>query len=255
MDEPTSETRAVTTVETMFELLECIKELDDSRLPVIADEVGLAKSTVHRHLATLSKQGYVIKEGNRYRIGLRSLDLGTHARSNLIGFQEAQRKTRELAEESGELCVYIVEEHGRGYIVCREEGPRAVNTGTRLGKPLYLHATAGGKSILAHYPETEVEQIIHQWGLPEQTSQTITTKSELFEDLEQIQEAGYATNKEEHIDGLYAISAPVTYGDQVIGALCLSGPSNRMTTDRIEDDLVPLLLGATNELELNITHS
>jgi DNA-binding IclR family transcriptional regulator len=246
----------VTTTSTTFELIEAIQALNGARLTELAQELELAKSTVHRHLRTLENRGYLVKDGDEYLVGIRFFDLGIHARNRLPGYSIASEKTREIAEETGELSVFMVEEHGRGYILSREEGPHAVATGTRVGKAIYLHATAGGKCILASLPRERVEAIVDRWGLPSHTDATITDEETLYEELERIRDRGYAFNHEEHIEGLRTVAAPV-FDDKenVLGALCISGPTNRLRGDRLEVELRDYLLGAVNELELNIAYS
>lgn len=41
----------------------------------------------------------------------------------------------------------------------------------------------------------------------------------------------------------------------MIGGISVTGPSHRLNGERLESDLPDLLLGAANELELNIAHS
>jgi len=85
---------------------------------------------------------------------------------------------------------------------------------------------------------------------------TITDPQTLYAELERVRERGYSVNKQENIEGLHAVSAPVmdTNG-HVFGALSVSGPTHRMKGEWFEDELPDLLLGAANELELNITYS
>jgi len=92
--------------------------------------------------------------------------------------------------------------------------------------------------------------------LPSHTGSTITDKEELFAELETIRDRRYAFNRGEHIEGLRTVAAPVFDDDgNVFGALCVSGPANRLKDDRLEVELRDYLLGAVNELELNIAYS
>lgn len=254
MKHANNQKRPVKTVEIAFELLNTIKVDDGITLKDLAEKSELAKSTVHRHLGTLEAQGFVIKQDDQYYLALRFLDFGIKARNTQKGFRLAREKTRELAKESGELSIFMVEEHGRGYIICREEGQNAVKTDTRVGIPLFLHATSGGKAILSQYSDKDVHEILDTWSLPARTSHTITDRSELFKHLEQVQEDGYSVNREEHVQGLQSIGAPIINDNIVIGALCISGPTKRMTGKYLEDSK-NLLLGAANELELNMKYS
>jgi DNA-binding IclR family transcriptional regulator len=251
-----TEGRTVKTTETAFTIIEGLEELDGARVTELADHLGLAASTVHSHLATLYEMGYVVKEGDRYLIGSRFLKLGETAKERKEAYELARPKVKALAEETEERCQFIVEEHGRGVYLHRETGNRAVWTDSGLGKRVSLHSTASGKSVLANLPEERVDAILDRWGLPAQTDNTITDRTELFEELDVIRERGYAVNKEESTDGLRAVGVPVMDGSgDLLGALSVSGPSHRMKGEWFESEIPDLLLGTANELKLNLKYS
>lgn len=247
--------RPVKTVEITFEILEAIRNTGGATLQSLSEDLNLAKSTIHRHLGTLERNGFVMRQGDEYTTGMQFLDYGIEVRNSHPGFDLAREKTGQLAERTGELCVFLIEQHGQGYILCREEGPNAVRTGTRVGKPVYLHATAGGKAVLSQYSDEEVESIIDRWGLPPHTENTITERQVLFEELERVRDQKFALNREEHIMGLQTVAAPICNGGRTIGALCISGPANRMTGAYLKEENADLLLSAVNELELNLEYS
>jgi len=246
----------VKTTETAFSILERIKDSNGARISELTDDFDLAKSTIHRHLTTLRRRGYVVKEEETYHVGLRFLEFGEHARTRKEAYTIAKPVVEDLARETQERAQFLVKEHGRIVHVHRSTGERAVKTNSRIGKRQRMHATAAGKSILAHLPQEEVDQLITEQGLPKLTMNTITDPQKLYAELERVRERGYSVNKQENIEGLHAVSAPVmdTNG-HVFGALSVSGPTHRMKGEWFEDELPDLLLGAANELELNITYS
>jgi DNA-binding IclR family transcriptional regulator len=246
----------VKTTQTALVILEHLRENNGMGITELASESGLAKSTVHRHLSTLCDEGYVVKEGDTYHIGLRFLNFGENAKNRKEEYSMAEEKVEELAEETEERVQFIVEEHGYSVYVHRALGRHAVRTDPGIGKRIPLHSVAAGKSILAHMSEEDVWQIIEDRGLPKITKNTITDSETLFEELEMIREQGYSVNDQENLDGLKAIGAPILGADgQVIGALSVSGPTHRMKGEYFESELPDLLLGVVNELELNIAYS
>lgn len=151
---------------------------------------------------------------------------------------------------------FLVEEHGEAVYVHRALGDHAVHTDPGIGKCVPLHATAGGKAILAAMPPAELSRIVEQTSFPAITSETITDLDDLYEELERVRECGYAFNREENLDGLHAVGVPITDPDErVIGGLSVSAPSHRLSGERFKDELPSLLLGTANELELNIALS
>lgn len=71
----------VRTTRTMFKIIEYIKRRDGTIITEIATELGYAKSTVHRHLTTLTGLGYVVEESDEFHVGLRFLELGQDAKT------------------------------------------------------------------------------------------------------------------------------------------------------------------------------
>ncbi|QLG60313.1 IclR family transcriptional regulator [Halorarum salinum] len=246
----------VKTIERMFIITDALQELNGARISELGDYTDLANSTVYRHLNTLNDMGYVMKEGDIYHIGLGFLDIGEYARNRKKAYQLAKPKVQELAEATDERCQFVVEEHGRGVYVHVETGSHAVETNSRIGKRLYLHSTSVGKSILAHLPNQRISEIVDKWGLPKRTENTITSREGLKKELHQIREDGVAYNREGNIKGLRSVGTPVlSPSGQILGALSISGPTHRMKGDKYEETLPDLLLGAANELELNLEYS
>lgn len=246
---------ALTTVETSLRIVEAIATLEGARVSEISEHLEIPVSTVHGHLKTLHEQSYLTKEGDEYHVGLQFLNHGGQARERKQGYQLAEEKVEKLAAETNERAQFIVEENGRGYYVHTESGEDAVLADARIGKRIYLHDSAAGKSILAQLPESRVHDIIDRWGLPAYTEHTITDREELFEELEQVREQGYALNIQETHEGLHAVGATVkTYQGQVLGAFSVSGPSNRLKGSRLRGEVAEFLRGVTNELELRLSY-
>lgn len=242
--------------ETTFDIVERIGADGEARVTELAGELGLAKSTVHNHLQTLSRRGYVVQEGDDYRLSLRFLHLGQRVRTRLPAYQLAHDKVKKLAEQTGERSQFIVEEHGRGVYMFREFGSDAVQTDSEIGKRVPLHATSAGKAILSAMPESRVDEIIDRHGLERYTDRTITDETELREELERIRERGYADNRGESTNSLWAVGAPVRAADgSVLGSLSVSAPGQRMKGERVQSELPDMLLAVANELELNIRYA
>lgn len=243
------------TVETAFDIVEAIQELNGARVTELANHLGMSPSTVHGYLSTLEQHSYLTKEGDAYQIGLQFLNHGGYAQARKPGYGLAAEKVEQLAKLTGERVQFVVENRGRGYYLHTATGENAVKADARIGKRTYLHDSAAGKSILAYSPQEYVERVLDWWGLPKLTEQTITDRAAFFVELENVRERGFALNKEETMNGLHAVGAPVKLSDgNVLGAFSISGPSNRLKGERFEQDLPDMILGMTNELELNLSY-
>jgi DNA-binding IclR family transcriptional regulator len=240
----------------LLEILLGLKELDGAGVTELAEHLDLAKSTVHNHLSTLYDAKFVTKEGTEYHLGLRFLDLGEAARLHRTESDRIKRKVDSLADQTEERAQFIVEEHGFGVYLYRSRGEKAVSTDSRIGRHIPIHATAAGKAILANLPEERTQAILDDVELSPLTEHTITDYDELMEELETIRERGYATNIEESTTGLRAVGAPILRPDgSVVGAISISGPTHRLKGEIFEQEFPDLVMGATNEIELNISFS
>ncbi|WP_144900790.1 IclR family transcriptional regulator [Halobellus captivus] len=245
----------VKTAQTTFRIVETLKSLDGATVTELSGHLAIPKSSAHNYLRTLEHEGYVIESDGVYEVGLRFLDLGGYARSRDRLYTVATPEMKRLAETTGEYANLLVEEHGRGVFLARERGEHAVSLDSYTGQSVRLHTTALGKTVLAFLPRDRVEAIIDRHGLPAKTEHTITDRDELFEALADIRQRERAYDREERIKGLNCVAVPILSGDDITGALSVSGPVSRMDEERIDEEILPELRRAANIIELNQTHS
>lgn len=252
---PSQNTRVVKTSDTVFGIVESLDSGEARGVTEIAAELDKAPSTVHKHLTTLVEMEYLVREGRKYKMGLKFFEKGVAARNEFPLYPLASDSIEELAETTGEVVWVIVEEHGYGVHIMKAVGSHGVQTHGALGKRAHLHHLAAGKAILAHLPDDRVSEILDQHGLEAQTEHTITTREGLESDLADIRERGYACNDQETVEGLQSVGAPILLDqDRPVGALCVCGPARRMVGDRLSEEIPEALLGATNEIELRLTY-
>lgn len=251
-----NDSRTLATVERAVEVIDAVESLDGAGVTELAEHLDMARSTVHGYLSTLERNQYLVKEDDEYYVGLKLLRLGGYTSNRKPGYKFGMQKVKELARETGERAQFIVEEHGIGTYIHTETEDSAVRIDARIGKKAYLHASAAGKSIMAKLPEERLDEIIDRWGLPQLTENTITDRETLEEELAEASERGYSFNQDESVIGLRAVGVPVMDASgEVLGSLSISAPSNRMQGEYFTEELPRLLLGATNEVELNIAYS
>ncbi|MFC7133224.1 MULTISPECIES: IclR family transcriptional regulator [Salinibaculum] len=246
----------VKAVHTSFRILETIRERNGAGITEIANETSITKSTVFRHLQTLEEDEYVVKENDTYHIGLRLLGFGDQVRTRKTGYDLAQKKVEELADETDERAQFMVEEYGNVYYLHQETGRHAVHLHRSIGDCIPVHRASAGKAMLAEYPDEKIHDICERYGLERGTEHSITDRDKLFEEIEQIRERGYSYNRQENSEGIRAVGVAVkSPAGGVFGALSIAGPTHRLKGDLFEQELPDLLLGAANELELNIKHA
>ncbi|MFC4986512.1 IclR family transcriptional regulator [Saliphagus infecundisoli] len=244
----------VQAVQRTLDVLDVLRATGGARVTEVAREVGVSKGTVHCHLATLEENGYVIKEGNEYKLGLRFIDLAHHAKDRIGIFDVTTSEVDTLAEESGELALFTVEEEGEGICLYTAEGENAVRTEIYVGYRNNLYHTAVGKAMLAHMAEEKRDRLIAHMEFEQLTPRTITDEYVLREELEAIREEGIAYNHGETIQGLVGAGAPIRDQDgTVYGAVSIIGPVRRMGEERLEGEIPEMIRRAVNIIEINIT--
>lgn len=250
------------TVERTFQVIELLYRRGEMGVSELAEDLDIAKSTAHRYLSTLEREEYLVPNKNKYRLSLNFLRLGGYTQYQNKFYSLADKKTRELAERTGERAQFVVEEHGYAIYVHTHAGENAVqvalpvkltkeNRRSVVGKRLPLHCISAGKSILAKLSDERVREIVDERGLDPVTENTITELDELMEVLKGIEERGYSINKEEGTLGLRAVGVALTGPDGApIGAISVAGPTHRLKGTYFEDEIPNLLKGVVNEIKL-----
>jgi DNA-binding IclR family transcriptional regulator len=252
----TNRTRTIDAVRNTCRIIEVLRDRDGAGITEIADELDFSKSAVHGHLATLRDEGLVVKKDGLYSLSLRFLDIAEEIKNKIVDHQIVREEVSTLAEETGEVVHFGTEEDGRVVYLSKGRGDSAVETTSQIGKRIPMHSSSLGKAILAELPRSRCEEIIDQYGLPAQTPYTITSRDALFENLDEIRDRGYAIDDQENIQGVRCIGMAVSVPDaDVLGALSISGPSQRMTDDRIESELSGKIAQAANVIEVNSRYS
>lgn len=251
-----SDTDSIQSVDTAFRIVDLIRENQGCTIDDLASHLDVSKSTIYRYITTLKSHGYVVREDGNYHIGLRFMELSRHARMRKSMYTIAEELTKSLAEQTGDRATFITEENGLGVVISTEVGEHGIYADSQVGQRFYLHATSVGKALLANLTREEVDEIIDQHGLVELTENTITDHSTLMEELDEIRRQGFATNQAERISGVHAVATAVDDKDgNVAGAFGISAPSRRMSKERMNDEIVELLLEIAEEFELRNEYS
>ena len=256
---PTSDAEGGNRVQAVvktLDILEALWQSEGAGVTELTERTGLAKSTVHAHLTTLRSKGYVVQDGDEYRLSLRFLSFGEHVKHAEPLYRAAETPLEDLADRTGERVLCSTEQNGLGVVIRACDGERSVTSNIDVGTPTYLHCSATGKAMLAHFDAEKVDRIVRDWGLPAFTDRTITDWDSLTAELEEIREEGIAYNRGEYMPGISAVGAPILDNDgTVYGALCVAGPQHRLESQWDHDELHDQLLSAANTIEVNLLFS
>lgn len=254
MGEREASGQRIQALERGIEIVEHLEEADGLTVSGLAGRMDVPTSTAHVYLKTLHDLGYAVKDGSTYRVGLRFLKHGGHARQRSRLYRTAHAEVDEIARETNEVSALGTEENGSRVLLYKSEGSEAVYDDPPVGEYTRMHWTALGKAILANLPEERVGEVVDRRGLPAATDHTITSRAALDEELATIRDQGYAVEDEERWEGIRSVAVPIVDGDEVLGSLSVSGPKRRFDYDRIENDLVERLGQSKNVVELQLAH-
>jgi DNA-binding IclR family transcriptional regulator len=182
----------------------------------------------------------------KYRLGVGLLRLAGATSARLDVVQEARPLCKQLASVTSETVNLATLSGASALYLDQVAGPSALQPHNWVGQHIPLHATSNGKVLLAWMPAEELADLLGR--LPSYTGHTITSRSRLRKQLEQVREDGYAVAVDELEVGLTAIAAPVrnAHGD-VVCSMSVSGPTFRLGPERVAE-VVPLLVEASDEL-------
>ena len=218
-------------VDRAAELLVRVVEADGPvSFGAISEATGLPKSTTSRLLGALERHALLERDRDgalrpgtvltRYARRSSATDqLVATARPVLEDLGRSTRETVNLAVP-GASAVEQIDQVDSTYLL------GATNW---VGLDVPFHCSALGKVFLAHRVVT-----LPPGRLEQRTDRTVTSRDKLAAELDEVRRRGYAVADQELEPGLVAIAAPVRDGSGlVVAALSVSGPSVRLTGQRI----------------------
>jgi IclR family KDG regulon transcriptional repressor len=229
-------------------------EAEELGVTELSKRLKLHKNNVFRLLATLESRGYI--EQNRttenYRLGIRCLQLGQSYVQHMGLLQQARAIMGDLVRQVRETSYLAVLRKTAVVPVEVIEADRAVRIVSQLGEALPLHCTAAGKAYLAFAAEDDLRTLLPD-TLPKFTERTPVDRQTLAQQLRSVASSGYAVDMGEHLEDIRAVAAPVRdYARVVVGALTIAAPASRLTAERIEKEVAPLVLKAGRELSARL---
>lgn len=232
-------TGSVRAVERALQLIEIFaRSRGPFSISELSAEVELPPSTVHRLVQTLTSLGYVVQyqESKRYGVGrgiaeinramLLKYEFARFAQPHLEALVKTTGETANLAALYGTSLIYLAQ----------VESPAMVRVSNPVGTLVPMHCTAVGKVFLADFRKAMLEDVIKYAGLEAFTSNTFSNPKSLQKELTRVRNQGYAFDNEEYAQGVRCIAVPVRGSSgAVVSAISLSGPSSRMTNERIPE--------------------
>ncbi len=224
-------------------------------LAALQQQLGYPKSSLYMLLQTLVRAGWVETDATRtlYSVGVRALMVGTayidgsdvlaRARDVLDRLRDTTTETVHLARLDGSAVVYLATFESKHYL----------RPFSRVGRWRPAHTTALGKALLAARSDAEVLALLPK-RLAAQTTNSITSRSALVEELARTRERGYAIDREENTVGLMCVGAALSDGFPPFHAISCSVPVARLTPGRREE-ITAALLEARHRIDATLTRT
>jgi DNA-binding IclR family transcriptional regulator len=245
----------VQSIDRAISVLELLAREGEAGITEIAAELGVHKSTASRLVSSLESRDLVEQLGQRgkYAIGFGIVRLAGAAMNRLDLARLGNEACRSLAELLGETVNIAVADGGVAINISQAFGSAAVATRNWTGRRTPLHATSSGKVLLAYLPEHSRERVLRE-RLERYTPCTTVAPEDLRAELARVRRDGYAASFEELELGMHAVAVPIFGADgRVIAAMSASGPSYRLSRERVPQLVGPLTEAAT-ELSAQLGH-
>ena len=226
-------------------------EVDELGVTELSKRLKLHKNNVFRLLATLESRNYIEqnKVTENYRLGLKTLELGQTFIKQMGLLRQSRPVLEALVKECNETTYVAILKEAHIVYLDVVETDLTVRVVPRVGARLPAYCTAAGKVQIAYMTDEELENYLPTKEMKRYTPKTVVDKDELKKHLKVIAEQGYAIDDEEMDVGVKCVGAPIRdYTRRIIGAVSISGPSMRFTDERLEKELIPLVMRSGEEI-------
>lgn len=195
----------------------------------LATQLKLTKSNVHRLLQTLLAHGYVrnIDNTGNYELTLKLWELGSKVRSRLGITDISGPFLKSLGDQTSEAVHLSVLSGAEVIYIDKVESPQPVRAYSMIGGRAPAYCVATGKAMLAFCTPKQLDEL--KIPLARHSVNTISSRTKLDKELQQIREHGYSINRGEWREDVWGVAAPIF--DQtanVVAAIGISGPSARL---------------------------
>lgn len=227
----------IESVNRALRLVWMFRDRSEIRLADARDYLGVGQSTAHRLMAMLVYHGFAVQDpiARTYKAGPALVEVGLAVVGRMDLRTVARPILEDLAAETGETVHLGVLEGGDVRFVDVIESELALRVAGRVGRLLPAYATSLGKSMLAQLTTERVRTLYPQESLAPVTSNTLTRRSALLEELEHARERGYAVNTEESEDGVASVGVAVIHPTRgPVAAVTVAAPITRMSEGKRE---------------------
>jgi DNA-binding IclR family transcriptional regulator len=189
---------------------------------------GFPTSTVQRLVSNLVAEGFLDRDGDRYRMGARMAYWAAPASRGIDRLRAVTPGLKELRGITGETACFFVREGPFRVCVAIEETGHAIRREMHVGKIVPLQAGSAGRVLMA-WDEDALRDVLEA-PLQSFTESTVADPDLLRADVERVRRDGWSYTQGERDEGAAGLSAPVfDSAARLVGAMTISGPTTRVT--------------------------
>lgn len=234
-DETSGQSGSVQSVDRALTILELLAEYPCGlRLKDLAERAGLAPSTAHRLLTTMSEKRFVQFDrlSNSWRVGRQSFTVGAAFIRQFSYVSQAMPALKHLRDRTRETVSLAVADGDQVIVIAQLESRVSTRSVGRPGQRAALAATALGKAILAHYCDDDILSVARSILDQDASGTPLERVRTLLQELHEIRLRGWALHDEKFVAGLRcAASAIYNEHAEPLAAISASGPSIRISSD------------------------
>jgi len=220
-----------------LQIIDLLIAHDRLTISSIAEQLGVQRSRVHRSLLTLIQEGYALPatQHKGYVAGPRILMLtGTSAMGAHSRFQQ-RPILQDIVEATGEAVHSSVLLGRELLVVDGRRSQHRKDIGLRVGMIAPAHAMAGGKLLLSYLSTQQLMALYPDEHLPRRAPQTLSQRSVLLRELEQIRRQGYSQTIQESENGVNSVGMLLSGSSwHTRSAVVVSVPIERGSPQRLQ---------------------
>jgi DNA-binding IclR family transcriptional regulator len=203
----------------------------------LAQETGLARSTLSRLVRFLCARSYLMEQRGRYSLGYAAIDLGRRAQLQFNLVDLCYDLLEELAQETGETAILGGYDESRNCVVCLAQIPSrfgGLRVFENIGNTYPIYAGATSKAVLAFLPEPQLQRALAGSFTPVNPAVRFTARK-LREQIADIRAKKFALTHEETYPGVSGIGVPLlTARGHSLGSIAMGAPQHRMDAKTIK---------------------
>ncbi|MCV7409044.1 IclR family transcriptional regulator [Mycobacterium florentinum] len=199
----------------------------------IRARTGYPTSTVQRLVANLVAEEFLDRVGDRFRIGARIAYWAAPVASSMGLLDAVSPALESLRDASGETACFFRREGHFRVCVAIAESRHGIRREMHVGKIIPLYVGSAGRVLMA-WDDEALQQVLAS-ELVRFTESTVVDPEMLRTKVEQTRRMGFAITSGERDEGATGVAAPVFDSHaRVLGALMISGPSFRFSSELAE---------------------